>query len=291
MLKVRNPELESDQRADRRTIMIFLIFFLASLCIQSTSLQIEAKQDGHLIDWREPWLRELASHLTLIFLLPLFPKLISAASFTRSSWPRSAFIYLLAFILFSSLHILGMVGLRKIIYPAVLGETYFFGLSDPLSWIYESRKDAFTFAMIVVGFILSRAAEQNRLEQNVAEQEARTDQRIILKSGGRSILLDANEILWAKSSANYVEVGIQARTYLARMTLSALDKLLAEAGSDHLRIHRSSLVKLSAIREIVPKGQGDAEVHLDGGSILVCSRRYREVLDNKVSTNIAEPLA
>jgi len=286
MTKVGNIETQSDHRADKRSLVFFIACFLASLFIHATSLQIEAMRNGVSIDWQEPWLREIASHFIILLFLPLMPKLLNFAPPSRKFWRRTFPIYVLAFIIFTTVHIVGMISIRKIIYPLFLGTPYDYDFLNLINWVYEIRKDAFTFAMIVFGYALSRAAEQTRLAETVAREEARQDQRIVLKSGGRTIFLHASEIISAKAAANYVDITTEHKTHLARMTLSTLENLLNEANSDHIRIHRSSIVKLKAIAEIVPSGQGDADVHLTNGTIITCSRRYREALNEAVSRNL-----
>ncbi len=45
-----------------------------------------------------------------------------------------------------------------------------------------------------------------------------------------------------------------------------------------VRVHRSHAVNLDRIREIEPTDGGDARLHLHDGSVVPCSRRYREAL-------------
>ena len=49
------------------------------------------------------------------------------------------------------------------------------------------------------------------------------------------------------------------------------------------RIHRSILVKLGCIRELVAKDNGDHEVVLHDGTVLRLSRNYRDALYEALS--------
>jgi two-component system LytT family response regulator len=49
------------------------------------------------------------------------------------------------------------------------------------------------------------------------------------------------------------------------------------------RIHRSILVKLDCIREIVAKDNGDHEIVLHDGTVLRLSRNYRDALYEALS--------
>ena len=77
----RHPETEADRQADRWAMIGFVIFMLASLVIQATSIQLEARQAR-----LEPWLREGASHLALLCLVPFFPLILDIAPLSLRRW-------------------------------------------------------------------------------------------------------------------------------------------------------------------------------------------------------------
>ena len=62
------------------------------------------------------------------------------------------------------------------------------------------------------------------------------------------------------------------------MSLAALQQTLRENGLDMVRIHRSHIVRADLVREVTPKGDGDAELTLTSGTTLPVSRRYRAEL-------------
>ncbi|HPF22816.1 MAG TPA: LytTR family DNA-binding domain-containing protein [Hyphomonas sp.] len=266
-----HPESQADRQADRWALAGFVVFMLLSFLIQATSIQIEDRHAG-----LEPWLREAASHVTLLALVPFFPRILDAAPLSLRNWRRSLPVHLAACLAFSVLHVLGFVLLRKLTYPLFLGHTYTFGLADPLNWIYEGRKDAYGYGITMALFSLSRSAMQNRLEARAVDEIASREHRLMLKSGGRTMMVNAGDVIHARAAANYVEVATPARTHLARMTLTELEHLLAEAGSRHVRVHRSHIVNLDHIRSITPTGEGDAVIELDTGEKVPGSRRYRE---------------
>ncbi|HPE48469.1 MAG TPA: LytTR family DNA-binding domain-containing protein [Hyphomonas sp.] len=266
-----HPESQADRQADRWALLAFALFMVASFVIQATSIQIEARRVG-----LEPWLREGASHLTLLFLVPFFPRVLDVAPLSLRSWRGSLPVHLAACLAFSVLHVLSFVMVRKLIYPPVLGDTYTFGLADPLRWIYEIRKDAYGYVVVISMFTLARMAMQNRLEDRAADELATREHRLMLKSGGRTAMVNAGDVIHAKAAANYVEVITPVGTHLARMTLTELEQLLRDAGTRHARVHRSHIVNLDRVREISPTGEGDAVISLDTGETVPGSRRYRD---------------
>ncbi|MEO1105411.1 MAG: LytTR family DNA-binding domain-containing protein, partial [Pseudomonadota bacterium] len=72
----------------------------------------------------------------------------------------------------------------------------------------------------------------------------------------------------------------------ARTTLGALEQLLAAAGSPHMRVHRSYIVNLDAIREIVPTSAGDVTVRLSSGAEIPGSRRHRDRLAQALVSDV-----
>jgi hypothetical protein len=268
---IRPPETQADREADRWALAGFVIFMLASFVIQATSIQLE---DRHAR--LEPWLREAASHLSLLCLVPFFPRILDIAPLSLSRWRWSVPVHLAACLGFTVLHVLGFVLLRKLTYPLFLGHAYTFGLSDPLNWIYEGRKDAYGYGITMLMFALARMAMQNRLEARAMDEVASREKRLMLKSGGRTILLNAGDVIHAKAAGNYVEIATAGKTHLVRMTLTELERLLEEAGSRHVRVHRSHIVHLDHVMVITPTGEGDAMIELDTGEIVPGSRRYRD---------------
>ena len=266
-----HPESQADRQADRWALAGFVVFMVLSFLIQATSIQIE---DRHAA--LEPWIREAASHVTLLALVPFFPRVLDIAPISLRTWRHWLPIHIAACLGFIVLHVLSFVLLRKLAYPVFLGTTYEFGLADPINWIYEARKDAYGYGITMALFSLARSAMQNRLESRAVDEMASREHRLMLKSGGRTVMVNAGDVIHAKAAANYVEVVTPSRTHLARMTLTELERLLEGAGGRHVRVHRSHIVNLDHVRIIAPTGEGDALIELDTGEKVPGSRRYRD---------------
>jgi two-component system, LytTR family, response regulator len=113
-------------------------------------------------------------------------------------------------------------------------------------------------------------------------QELRTrdqyTERLIVRSGGRIVILRVAEIDWIEAASNYVRLHAGDREYLLRETMTALESKLDPA--DFVRIHRSTIVRIDRIRELEPLFQGDYVVILEDGTRLTSSRGYRERLQD-----------
>ena len=279
--KHTHPEAIADAHADQRAWVFVLLFTAASWFVLSVSLADDATRAGFQ-PGLEPWLREGASHIASLIGFLIVPFMLSRFPVSLQSWKTSLPAHILASIAFSIIHTLIMVALRKISYPPLVGYAYEFGLADPSIWLYEYRKDAYSYVLVVTFFAVSRTMEQRRLEAQAARSDARKEGRLTLKSGGRTLFLNAEDVIYAAAASNYVEITTQHGTHLARMTLSSLERLLAETGTNHIRVHRSYIVHGDHIQEIIPTRDGNVTIQLDNGVTLTGSRGYRDRLPGEV---------
>jgi DNA-binding LytR/AlgR family response regulator len=92
----------------------------------------------------------------------------------------------------------------------------------------------------------------------------------------RLLILKADEVDWANSAANYVELHSRGRVLMLRTTMNELEEALNPAL--FVRIHRSTLVRVECIREIEPLPTGDYAVVLHDKTKLRLGRKHREAL-------------
>lgn len=281
----RHPEDEADRRADRRTYIYFAAFLFASFLVLALSDQHDMARAGAPYP-DMAWVSQGTSHLIVFVMTPIITFMLSRFPF--SSWRRALPAHAAAVAVWSLVHILAMVSLRKLLSPLIIGVPYDFGLADPSTWLYEFRKDILTYALIATIFAINRLAEQRALEAAAARREATERHRLTLKSGGRTFFVNADDVVLAKAASNYVEVVTAGRTYLARSTLNELEKLLDAADGRHLRVHRSYLVNRDHIREISPTGDGNVTIELDTGETVPGSRSYRDRLPRQDASRSGE---
>ncbi|WP_423069309.1 LytTR family DNA-binding domain-containing protein [Devosia sp. CN2-171] len=273
-----NPDLALERRVLSRVIIISAIFLVAVAAINALTLTTEAERSGLPYDPREPWLLEITSVLTLFALVPLVGLYERRFPFTPDSWRIAILWHILGTVLFSAGHILGMWLLRTLTFPLVIGHPYVFFDDLPTDLLYEYRKDLLPYAVVVLTLTLVRSLEEHRREGEAARAEARETGRLTLKSGGRTIFLDATTLDWAEAAGNYVEIRAAGRTHLARLSLTALEQQLADAGVDVARIHRSYLVNRLKVEQVEPAGDGDFRIRMTDGTELRGSRRFRAAL-------------
>jgi len=101
--------------------------------------------------------------------------------------------------------------------------------------------------------------------------------RVLVHDASRAYLLPVEQIDHVRAERNYCDIRSGGRTFRVRRTLSALVARLDPA--KFLRINKSDVVRLDAVREIHPWSHGDYRVVLHDGTTLSWSRRYRAATD------------
>jgi two-component system LytT family response regulator len=97
---------------------------------------------------------------------------------------------------------------------------------------------------------------------------------LALKIDGRVQLIDPSTIDWVAADDDHILVHTADRTWRARETLRDVARRLDPAR--FIRIHRSTIVRLGAVRELQPWFHGDYIVLLHQGAKLRLSRGYRD---------------
>lgn len=102
--------------------------------------------------------------------------------------------------------------------------------------------------------------------------------RLVVKSGGRVMLIRTADVDWIESADNYVTLHVGPESHMLRETMASLE---ARLDPQHfLRISRSTIVNLDRIKELQPMFHGDYAVILRNGTRLSLSRSYRDKLQH-----------
>jgi two-component system, LytTR family, response regulator len=102
------------------------------------------------------------------------------------------------------------------------------------------------------------------------------EERLIIKSGGRVLFLEFDEVDWIEAAANYVTVHAGSQVYRLREPIGRVEKLVAP--HNFSRIHRSVIVSVAKIKELYPCNSGEYMVRLKNGKELACSRSYNSAI-------------
>jgi two-component system LytT family response regulator len=138
------------------------------------------------------------------------------------------------------------------------------------------------------------ATAMSRARLRLHERKGMTDERVIallqamapgrrhltripVRTEGRVHLLDLTDVDWISAADNYVTLHAGPREYLVRDTMGRLERELDPDA--FVRIHRSTIVRVERVRELLPDFHGDFTVVLKNGTELTLSRGYRPKLE------------
>ena len=121
------------------------------------------------------------------------------------------------------------------------------------------------------------AAGVRRLLAQIESQRSRYQRRILVRAHGRIFFLRVEEIDWLEAADNYIRIHTPTGTHLIRERLSAMENRLDP--DQFLRIHRSVIVNVDRIKELVPWTSGEYLVFMRNGTQLKLSRGFRANLE------------
>ncbi len=134
---------------------------------------------------------------------------------------------------------------------------------------------------------------RHSLAQNAAERDKTIERllstinperkfltRMLVKESGRIIILNTAEILWAEAVEDYINIHTDVNAYLINQSMTSfITKLDPEK---FIRIHRSHVINLEAVKELRPWTNGRLKCILAHGKEIVSSRtgakKLRELL-------------
>lgn len=254
---------------------------LVGVNVVIVTLDLE-RAELHFENWK-PVVWEFSSNLTSLCLVP-------AVIYFERRFPlhfgvlrKHLPLHVLGSVVFSILHVAGMVALRKLAY-ASQGESYDFG-NWPVEMGYEYLKDWQTYAGILFALALYRLlllrlqGEASMLEapdDGPALEPVERPERFLVRKLGKEFLIAAAEVEYLQASGNYVNLHLHSRDYPLRTTMAAIEPRMNPG--KFIRVHRSYMVNLDFIKEIEPLDTGDARILMKDGSLIPCSRRYRSAL-------------
>lgn len=261
----------------------WLVSFCLSAVVNSVTELMDYQRDGRAIQAWEPMVWEWSSALVSLALVPAVLRFTRSYPLHFDTWRRRLPLYLAGSVAWSLLHVLGMVGLRKLAY-ALQGGSYDFG-DWPWELLYEYLKDALTFAGMVVAIhgyrmLLRRLQGEARLldapDAGPPVEPIDRPERFLVRKLNREFLIATDDIEWLQAAGNYVNLRVAGRDYPLRSTIAAIEARLDP--QRFRRVQRSYIVNIDHVASIEPLDSGDARVHLKDGASVPCSRRYRDAL-------------
>ncbi len=136
---------------------------------------------------------------------------------------------------------------------------------------YQSLNKAKTYSR---SNVLNQFINSTGFNTSVSNKKYRSE--IAIKSVGKIELVPLSEVVFLNSSGNYIEVNTGEEKFLTRGTISQIEGELDP--EIFVRIHRSTIVKKSEIKELQNYFNGEYMVILKSGHQLKLSRSYKSAL-------------
>ena len=112
-------------------------------------------------------------------------------------------------------------------------------------------------------------------------QQQSSNERLVIRSNGHVYLLESEDIFWVEAEGDYVNVHTPQKSHLVRETMKNMEARLTEQGFQ--RVHRSCIVNLSYVRELISLDNGDYQIILRDNTRVKLSRNYRDVLYQRLN--------
>jgi hypothetical protein len=235
----------------------------------------------------EPYVWEYSSAIVVLIAVPAIVLFDRRRPISWSTWRINIARHFLATIVFSVYKVGATILLRKLVY-ASSGAHYDASLV-PSGFGYDYLPNARQYLGILAliycyRFILSQLQGEARTfaEPDIGPpvDSLERPQRFMVRKLGKEFLIAAGEIEWLQSQGNYVNLQVRGRAYPLRSTMAAVQALLDPA--KFVRVHRSHIVNLEYLLEIEPLETGDARLKLRDGTLVSCSRTYRDALRGRI---------
>jgi two-component system LytT family response regulator len=131
--------------------------------------------------------------------------------------------------------------------------------------------------------VLRRAWDQHKNSGDVSEKRLRGlinqvlrdrgySDRLLIREESRAYFVNVREISWIESERNYLILHCGPKSHTMRGTLDSIEEMLDP--KLFARINRSNIVRLDAIREMLPWFHGEYKVILHDKTELRWSRRF-----------------
>src|SRR5262249_21179239 len=98
--------------------------------------------------------------------------------------------------------------------------------------------------------------------------------RLAVRSGGKTSLVNVEDIDWIQAAENYVELYVGPGRHMLQVTMNTLQASLDP--EVFIRIHRSMMVNVGRIKELQAASHGEYVIVLRSGVRLQSSRTYHD---------------
>jgi hypothetical protein len=108
---------------------------------------------------------------------------------------------------------------------------------------------------------------------------------LLVRSGRTTHLVEVPDIRCITAQGKYARIWLPDRRLLSQYSMAEAEARLPT--DEFVRVHRSSIVNLHAVRAIRSRGARDTEVVLDDGMVLSVARARRAELERRIGVRVS----
>jgi two-component system, LytTR family, response regulator len=118
-------------------------------------------------------------------------------------------------------------------------------------------------------------------KESVTEKPKATNNLIPIKNTGKIQFIDTRDIHFVEASGYYIEINLADKKHLLRQSMARIiDRL---DSSQFIRIHRSVIINLQFMQEIIRSANKEYAIKMKSGKIFKVSKSYKKDLFGKLN--------
>ncbi len=261
------------------TSVFVVVYFAANAWVESISTLTDFQRRGIDVATWEPYSWAFSSAFMLLVLIFYVIKANEWHPLKYSVFKKHLCWHLVYSVIFSVLHVVGMVMIRKVLY-SLQESTYEFGHWST-EMLYEYRKDILTYFFILTAIyvyhmlIRQLQGDASLVEEN-PQSSGKSSNKVLVKKKGKEFIIDLNQVSRIESGGNYVYIHSNQQVYPMRSTMN---KMIEKLNNDvFVRVHRSYIVNTDHIKEIVATTPQEYQIMMTDGVMVPLSRKNRPLL-------------
>jgi hypothetical protein len=158
----------------------------------------------------------------------------------------------------------------------------------PVAFTWQLFQGVTLYAVVVLFACWRRAAQrlsdiETQADKAVSGTDLAVGQRpissLLVRVDREAVRIAVDDIILITGANGYAEVSTRSRQLLSTTSLARFEDLLP-AGL-FVRVHRSCIVRLDAVQQLEPAGNGKLLLHLEGGKTITTSRTGAKLLRDR----------
>lgn len=261
------------------TTIFVVIYFCANAWVESISTLTDFQRMGLKVAIWEPYSWAFSSAFMLLLLIAYVIMANERHPLKYSTFAKHLGFHVMHSVVFSVIHVLGMVSIRKAVY-FFHGTTYEFG-HWPSELLYEYRKDILTYffilsAIYVYHMVIRQLQGDASLVEERTQSSDKSPNKLLVKKKGKEFIIDLSQISRIESGGNYVYIHSNKQVYPMRSTMN---KMIEHLNNElFVRVHRSYIINTDYIKEIISTTPQEYQIMMTDGVMVPLSRKNRPLL-------------